>query len=411
MFKIDTWEEIFSILRKNKLRTFLTAFSVSWGIFMLIVLIGAGNGLQNGVQATMNDDASNSIWIYSGKTSVPYQGLPIGRQVKFTNKDYTLLRERVEGVEYLTGRFYLWGEFAISYRDKSSAFSVRSCHPDHKYLENTIITQGRFINEKDIKEERKVTAIGKDIVVTLFGDEDPIGKYIKVNDLLYKVVGVYKDEGGINENRIVYIPITTAQKAYAGEDRIHQMMLTTGTKPFKETIKMAGNIERLLSRKHKVAPGDKRGLSVYNNNEDFRMMQNVFTGIELFMWCVGIFTIIAGIVGITNIMLISVKERTREIGIRKAMGATTNSIIWLIILESVFITFFSGYFGMMAGIGVLELVNFVLPDDTNFFRNPEVQVYVPVAAFILLLIAGVLAGYFPARKAASVDPVVALRDE
>lgn len=413
MFDIDKWQEILYTIRKNKLRTALTAFSVSWGIFMLIILLGSGSGLQNGAEYQFRDDAINSIWISPGQTSIPYNGMKPGRRIQLTNEDYEMIL-RQPGVEHLTGRFYLSGEYTVRYKDKYSSFNVRACHPAHQYLEKSIVVKGRYLNDFDLQEKRKVACIGTVIADVLFEKEDPIGKYIDINRVKYKIVGVYEDEGGEGELRTIYIPITTGQMAYNGGNRINQMMFTVGDASVEESKKIEANVTSLLSQKHNFSLEDKRAMRINNGVENFKRFQDVFTGIRIFIWVVGIGTIIAGIVGVSNIMLIVVKERTREIGVRKALGATPNSIIGLILQEAIVITTVAGYLGLIAGIGLLEGINYLMVSmnvQAEFFKNPTVDLNTAISATLLLVFAGALAGYFPARRAAKVNPIEALRDE
>lgn len=381
---------------------------------MLILLLGAGTGLQNGVEYQFRDDATNSIWIRPGQTSIPYKGMKPGRNIQFTNEDYESIKNTVTGVEHITSRFYLSGEYTVRYKDKFSSFSVRACHPDHLYLENTIVIKGRYLNDMDIKDRRKVTAIGTKVVETLFEGEDPIGKWIDVNGIKYKIVGVYEDEGGENEVRTIYIPISTAQMAYGGANKVHQIMLTTGDASVKESKIMQEQIAGMLSERHRYSPEDPRAVNIFNAVETFQQFLNLFLGIEIFLWIVGLGTITAGIVGVSNIMLIIVKERTREIGVRKALGATPKSIIGLFLQESILITVLAGYTGLVLGIGLIEFIDWAITSfemDLEFFRNPEIDLGTAAAATILLILAGTLAGFFPARKAARINPIEALRDE
>jgi len=414
MFDLDKWQEIFHTISKNKLRTFLTAFSVAWGIFMLILLLGFGTGFHNGVIWQFRDDATNSIWIRPGQTSIPYNGLKPGRNIRLTNEDFDAISQQVSGVEHITSRFYLSGEFTVRYKDKYSSFNVRACHPDHKYLENTIVIEGRFLNELDIREKRKVTAIGTQIVETLFEQEDPIGKWIDVNGIKYKVVGIYDDHGGENEVRNIYIPISTAQMAYGGGNRVHQIMFTTGDATVAESKQMEAQLLDVLTRRHNFSPEDERAIRIQNSVEFFQKFMDLFAGIKLFLWVVGFGTIIAGIVGVSNIMLIVVKERTREIGLRKALGATPRSIIGLFLQESILITLVAGYSGLVFGIGLVELINWAMINfnaQPEFFRHPEIDLVTAISATLMLVFAGLMAGFFPARKAARVSPIEALRDE
>ncbi len=410
MLDLDTWQEILDTIRANKLRSFLTGFSVAWGIFMLIVLLGSGEGLSHGVEYQFRDDAINSIWVFPGQTSVPHKGLQPGRRVQFTNDDRDEIRTGVGGVEHITSRFYIGGTLRVRYRDETASFDVRSVHPDHLYLEKTIITEGRFLNELDIREFRKVAVIGVKVASALFKSEPPHGKTIEINGVAFKVVGVFHDEGGQNELEKIYLPISTAQRAFGGANRVGQIMLTTGEAPLAETEGMAKDIKRRLATRHTFAQEDPRAVFVNNNNEDFQRFKGLMAAIRLFVWIVGIGTILAGVVGVSNIMMITVRERTREIGVRKALGATPWSIVSLVLQESILITAVAGYLGLVAGIAVLEIASKLLP-TSGYFLNPEVDLSVAAEATVLLVVAGLAAGFVPARRAAAVQPVLALRNE
>ncbi len=409
MFSLDVWQEILDTIRRNKLRTALTALSVAWGIFMLVLLLGAGRGLQNNIEHEFADDAVNSIWFFGGVTSMPHQGLPIGREITFDNDDYDAIR-RLPGIEHLTGRNELWGEGIVRYGDKASPFDVRASHPAHQYIENTIITSGRFLNQLDLDQRRKVAVIGQAVAEFLFADVDPLGEWIDVNGVNYRVVGVFKDEGGEGELRKVYLPLSTAQRAHGFGDTIHMLMLTVGDASMEESRELEKRVRQLLAKRHDFNPEDSRALRSRNNLEGFAEVSEVFLLIRLFVWIVGIGTIIAGVVGVSNIMLIAVKERTKEIGVRKAIGATPRSIVAMIVAESVFLTAASGYLGLVAGVGALELVRVLVPEN-DYIRDPQVDLGVAVSATVLLIVCGALAGYFPARRAARVNPVIALKDE
>lgn len=412
MFDRDKWQEIYYTISKNKLRTFLTGFSVAWGIFILIILLGAGNGLQNGVKERFNDEANNSIWIFSGQTSLPYQGLKPGRFIQFNNRDFKELADRTPGIIKASGRFNLRSSI-VSYGENSGSFSIRTVHPDHQYIEKTLVTRGRFINQTDVSEYRKVASIGNLIQKALFPEgEDPIGKHIQVNGIPFKVVGVFEDEGAENEEEKLYLPISTAQKVFNGGDRVNMILVAIDEEAgIEESKAMEEKITQKMSERHHFDPSDPRAIRIWNTVEDFLRFQNLFTGIKVFIWIIGIMTIIAGIVGISNIMTIVVKERTKEIGIRKALGATPLSIIGLVMMESITITSISGYIGLVSGVGVIELAQKYIPADNEFFQNPTINFTVAISATLILVIAGALAGLLPAKKAASIRPIVALRDE
>ena len=406
MIDFDKWQEILSSIRRHPMRTALTALGVFWGIFMLIILLGAGKGLQNGVEYEFRDDAINSIWIRRGVTSMPYNGLPKGRSISFSNEDYNMLAESFDGVEHLTGRYYLSGDQTASYGDKQLSFNTRSVHPGHQYLENTIMMSGRYINDTDIEEFRKVAVIGKIVQQDLFGEEEPLGKEIAIGGIVYKVVGTYRDTGGENEMRTIYIPISTAQKVYAGTNEVHQIMFTTGDLSIEKVKQLEHEVRAAFARRHEFDVEDRRAIYLSSAIEEFQRFNQLFASIRGFVWFVGIGSIFAGIIGVSNIMLIVVKDRTREIGIRKALGATPYSIVSMILQEAIVITAVAGYFGLLAGVGVISLLSSM---EVDFFRNPRVDIWVGVVATIVLVIAGALAGLMPAMKAARIHPIEAMR--
>ncbi|MFO7938359.1 MAG: ABC transporter permease [Bacteroidales bacterium] len=410
MFDLDKWQEILYSLRKNKLRTFLTGFSVAWGIFMLMLLLGSGNGLQNAVEYQFRDDAINSIFLYRGQTTKEHKGLQPGRRIRFTNEDYQMLKNTTPGLEYLSGRYYLPGEDKVAYNGDYGNFSIVTVHPDHQFIERTLPVEGRFLNRKDITEFRKVACIGEKVREALFKEEDPIGKYVKINNVPFKIVGVFSDEGGEELLRTVYLPVSTAQRIYSGDNTLHTLLFTVSDMSATESKELEETIRQRMATKHHFAVDDRSALHINNNIDNYQQTKEVFAAINLFIWIIGIGTLIAGIVGVSNIMIIVVKERTREIGIRKAIGARPRSIVALILFESIFITAIAGYMGMLAGIGLLELVSAVMP-DTDFFRSPGVDLGTAISATVVLVASGAIAGFIPARRAARIKPIVALRHE
>lgn len=408
MIDWDKWQEIFSSIRRHKLRTILTALGVFWGIFMLVILLGAGQGLQNGVAYEFRDDAINSVWVRRGTTSIPYEGLPKGRRVVFNNDNYDYL-STFENIEALTGRYYLsGGNQMVRYGKKSLSFMTTGVHPGHKTIENSILVEGRFINERDIREVRKVVVIGLPVQKELFAERNAIGEMISIGGISYKVVGVYKDIGGEEEMRTLYIPISTAQKVYAGTENIHQLMFTVDGLSVEETHQLTEVIREDLARQLQFDPADRRAMFVFNLAEEYQEFQNLFAAIRIFVWFVGLGSIIAGVIGVSNIMLIVVKDRTKEIGIRKALGATPYSIVSMILQEAVFITAIAGYFGLLAGVGVIYLIGEM---EVDYFRNPSVNLGVALAATVVLILAGALAGLMPALQAAKINPVVAMKSD
>ncbi len=409
MFDLDKWQEIFATIRKNKLRTFLTGFSVAWGIFMLIILLGAGNGLQNGVEYQFKADATNTLWLHPGATTMAGQGMKPGRRITFTNEDYDFVKNNIPGVEEVSARFYIWQNRIISYKKNFGSFDLICVHPDMQAIEKIIIEEGRMLNQVDIQKFRKVAIIGIPVKEALFKNgENPLGEHIKVNGVPFQVVGIFSDRSDRDQQRI-YLPISTTQMIFNGGNRINNLTITTNLSA-KESEVLEQTIRTKMAKRHRFNSEDTGALYIGNTLREFKQFQNMFMGIKLFVAVIGIFTIIAGVVGVSNIMIIVVNERTKEIGIRKAIGATPWSVVFLIIFESVIITSFAGYIGLVSGIGLLEAVNAFMP-PSEFFRNPEVDFLIAVGATLVLVIAGVLAGLYPALRAAGIRPVIALHDE
>ncbi|MDX9905522.1 MAG: ABC transporter permease [Bacteroidales bacterium] len=411
IFDWDKWQEIFETMKKNRLRTFLTGFSVAWGIFMLIILLGSGNGLENGVKKAFEGDATNTLWINPGQTSTAYKGLKAGRVIQFTNEDYDLISREIPNIYKISGRVNVWQNNTISYNKEYGNFDIIACHPDYGYYETIDITGGRFINEEDIRDFRKSVVIGKPVKEALFKEEDPIGKYIQVSGVPFKVAGVFSDVGGDRDMQRVYIPLSTAQRVFNLGNRIFNVSVVTKDVTVEESREMAEDVRQTLAQKHKYDPEDQRAVFVWNNLEEYKKLMTLFASIRMFIWIIGIGTIIAGVVGVSNIMMIVVKERTQEIGIRKAMGATPWSIVSLILMESILITAFAGYVGLVMGVGLLELISPAFNNSDTFFKNPEVDIYIALGATIVMVVSGMLAGFVPARKAAAIQPIEALRYE
>ena len=413
MFDYDKWQEIFNSISRHKLRTALTAFGVAWGIFMLVLLLGAGKGLQNGVEYMFKDDAVNSIWIYKGTTSMPHKGLKPGRRIQYDNGDFEAIANEVEGLEHMTGRYYLRRGAVVRRGQEVRNFNVRSVHPGHKFVENTEVIKGRFINDIDLKEFRKVTCIGKLVAEGFFKEEEePIGQTINIKGVEYKIVGIFEDSGGDREMRNIYIPITTAQKVYEGKGLIDQIMVMPKAGEEENIGRIETEIHQKLAERHNFSMDDNQALYINNNLEEFKEFQGFFTAIRTFVWMVGLGSILAGIIGVSNIMLIIVKDRTKEIGVRKALGATPMSIISMIVQEAIFITAIAGYMGLLAGIGLIYTVKTLMVKfdvESEFFRNPEVDMVVVIYALIVLVIAGGLAGLMPAIRAVKINPVIAMK--
>jgi putative ABC transport system permease protein len=414
MFNLDQWQEILTTLIKNPLRAALTGISVMWGIFILIILLGSGRGLQNGVEYQFRDDAINSIFVRNGQTSLPFRGIQPGRSIQFTNEDFSEIRAGVEGVEHITGRLWLRGPITVNYGKEYGSFDVRCVHPGHRYLENTEVVAGRYLNEYDLRDFRKVAVIGEVVRQDLFKERDPLGEYLNINNIPFQVVGVFKDEGSEDEMRLIYLPISTAQRTFSGQNLMNMILLTTGEASLPESQRMAEDLTQRIARRHSFDPADERAIYVRNNVEQYERFQGLIRGIRSFVWVIGVMSLLAGVIGVSNIMLIVVQERTREIGVRKALGASPASVVGLILQESVFLTTLAGFSGLAAGMLTLDLAGRWLKEafpDFDFFVNPSVDLSVAVQATVLLVLAGALAGLAPALRAARIRPVEALRAE
>ncbi len=414
MFNVERWQEIFEAISKNKLRTFLTGISVASGIFILVILLGAGKGLQNGIAKQFERDADGIIEVWSGMTTKEYKGLNPGRQIQFRNSDYELSVQKFGNqLEKQASTYNFWNGL-ISYGKESGNYQYRGVYPDYIFIENGTIIKGRFINNKDMINNEKVAVIGLKIKQDLFKDKEALGEQIAINNINFKIVGVFTDPAGEREETRAYLPLTTTQRAFGGGDKISNLFYilhkkATYDEALAESTKFSKELNLLLKSKNTVAPDDDSAISVHNSVENAKQFYDLNLYIRLFFWWVGICTIIAGVVGVSNIMLIIVKERTKEIGIRKALGASPISIIGMILHESIFITSISGFIGLLASLSLLE---FVGPQvKSEYFINPEVDFSVAITTLILLVLAGAIAGFFPAYRAAKIKPIVALRDE
>lgn len=411
MFDLDTWQEIFSTISKNKLRTFLTGFSVAWGIFMLIILLGAGNGLQNGIFRNFDSSLSNSLFISPRQTTKPYKGLKPGRYIRFTNDDYEMIKQNNPEVELISSLYNLPGQNYIAHNSRSVSFRIITVYPDYQAIDKLKILEGRFINNLDIHQNRKVAVISTQVKKELFRQNKAIGEYVIINGFLVKVVGLFEDNDRDDSDECVYLPLTTAQLLYGGRKDISMVQLTIPLSSTKqEAIDIEERIRKQLAQLHKFDPEDKRATRISNSIEQASEIMAVINSIRLFIWIIGIMTIVAGIVGVSNIMTIVVKERTKEIGIRKALGARPISIIGMIIQEAILITSTSGFIGLLLGTALLEILRNKFTDN-RYFYNPEADIMIAIGATILLIVAGLLAGFFPAQRAARIKPTVALRDE
>lgn len=410
----DYIQEILTTLKQNRMRAILTGFSVAWGIFMLIILLGSGQGLQNGMSKNFSSSSANALWIRSGKSQIAWDGLKAGRNIQFTDEDIVALATKLpEDLDFLSGRFFNNFGANLTYKKEFYSGEMEGVMPEFNKIQKFTQMEGRFVNEKDIKDYRKVVIISTPVKRILFKGEDPIGKYLKVNNIPFKVVGImeYIDD---KDEKKVYFPLTTSQRVFNGGNKLTQIAVNTTAATPTEHVRIETAVREILSQRHRVSPDDESAIGLWNMMETLVMFEGLFGGIRLFVWVIGIMTIIAGIVGVSNIMIILVKERTKEIGIRKALGATPWSIIRLVLSESVFITSIAGFIGLTAGVSLLSAVSIAIstmPDVQRAFSNPSASVGVGVAALIILVLAGIIAGYIPARKAAAIRPIVALHDE
>jgi putative ABC transport system permease protein len=414
MFDIERWQEVFETLGKNKLRTALTCISVASGIFILVVLLGFSSGIQNGVKEQFSGDATNQLTIRTRTTTKGYKGLNPGRNIQLKMEDFIdVSRNYNDYLEYRSGNYSIWGSL-INYKNESGNFRVQGVMPDYQFIENADISEGRFLNESDINEAKKVIVVGNKVKTELFKGKSPLDEYVSIYGIQFKVIGVFFDPGGEREESNVYIPVTAAQKAFNGGDRVRDMAFTVPMSgSLDEALELSedlvAGIEADLKQKYIIAPDDTAAIRVNNTLEEAKKIYSLVDIIRAVFWFVGIGTIIAGVVGVGNIMIIIVKERTKEIGIRKALGAQPLSIIGMILQESIFVTMFSGLFGLIAGLGLLELVGPTI--DNDFIKYPQVDFNTALTTVFILVIAGTFAGFLPAYRAAKIKPIIALRDE
>lgn len=414
MFDIERWQEIFDTIRKNKLRTFLTGISVASGIFILVILLGFGQGMQNGIEQEFQEDAATSVWVWPGVTSKEFKGMNPGRRIQLNNENYENSVALFSDVlEHSSARIFI-RDVTVNYGKESLVYSIQGVGSNFQFIENAKMIDGRFINYPDESATAKVAVIGKKIRTDVFGELDtPIGEYIDISGIPFKIIGVYKEYEDREEERI-YIPISTAQRVFNGGDRLNNMSFTLPPvenfdRAVAQAVNFKDNLQSYLQQVQTVAPDDTSAIRVWSAMEEAKRYFSLTNNIKLFFWFVGVCTIIAGVVGVSNIMLIVVKERTREIGIRKALGAKPWSIIGMILHEAIFVTAISGFGGLIFSMALLEVVGPYI--EIDYVVNPSVNFTVAFTTVIVLIIAGTLAGFFPAWRAARVHTIEALRDE
>jgi len=414
----DKWLEIYHSLAKNPLRTILTALGVFWGIFMLVIMIGSGQGLQNSIINDFSGVAPNSLFLWSQSTSKPYKGLPVGRGFEMNLDDYRALLQSIPEAKVITPRNQLGGfqgNNQVTRGNKYGTFNVMGDFPEIQIIQPMRLLNGRFLNPLDMKDRRKVAVIGLRVRQLLFeNEEEPLGKYIRINGVYFKVVGVFNSlqsgERGLQETERIYIPFTAFQQAFNFGNEVG--WFTMNARDGYKTSMVKDKALAILKKRHKVHPEDTRAFGYFNLEEEFDKVQNLFQGINAIIWIVGTMTLLAGVIGISNIMLVIVKERTKEIGIRRALGATPYHIISQIITESVVLTGIAGYVGMLCGMLLLEGVNIAIEGNNDVaMQDPGIDVQTALWALTIIVVSGILAGLIPARRAVDLKPVDALRAE
>lgn len=422
MFDYDKWQEILSTIRHNKLRTALTMFGVFWGILMLMLLLGSGQGLSNGMTRDFERVGTNTVMVWGGRTTKPYNGLLAGRSVQFTNDDTIAIKKSVDAIEYISPQIQLggWsgrlGNTKVTRNNRKGRFIVKGDYPDIRNIMNVDIKNGRFINEIDIKDKRKVAVVGDNIIKSLFRNgENIIGKKIYINGVSFTIVGHHKTLAANGfwserDNNTIYTPFSTIQQAFNYRNNVGWYAF--GAKPKINSNDLEKNIRALLMRRHQIHPQDEAAVGSFNSQEEYEKVQGLLKGIHVFVWFVGLCTLLAGVIGVSNIMMIVVNERTKEIGIRKSMGATPFNIVSLIMQESVFLTGIAGYIGLLLGIALIELMQKVLEalsQNMGLLSRPEINLQAAALALLVIIIGGVFAGILPARKAALISPMEAIR--
>lgn len=418
---IDLWQEIYGTIIRNKLRTFLTGFAVAWGIFMLIVLLGAGNGIIHAFEQNVEGRALNSICITGGWTTKSYRGLKEGRRIQLDGKDLAATGKQFPDNVISASAVVQQSNVNVSFRQAYINISLTGVFPNYHEIEPVKTSEGRFINQNDMKERRKVIVLHKKSAEILFGKTrtEPVGQFVNAGKVVYQVVGIYEDPGDRESNE-AYIPFTTLQAIYNTGDKVNNLMLTSkNLNSIEANNAFESDYRKAIGSNHRFDPADTGAIWIWNRFTQYMQTQSAMGILRIAIWVIGIFTLLSGIVGVSNIMLITVKERTREFGIRKALGANPLSILRLIIVESVAITTFFGYIGLVAGIGATEWMNTAFGNQTidsgiirqTIFTNPTVDLGIAVQATLTLIIAGTLAGFFPAKKAVSISPIEALRSD
>ena len=420
MFDLDKYEEIWQSITRNKVRSLLTCFGVFWGILMLVLLLGAGAGLKNGIYKHTRGFAINSMFFYTNQTGEPYKGYRQGRVWNIKYSDVDMINERIEGVDYISPMLFVWStQNNVARGVKAGTYNVRGVYPVYlEKIETQRVHYGRLLNNVDMREKRKVCVIGRQVSEELFGPEqNPEGAYIRVNGVYFQVVGVISaipdiQIGGRTEESVI-MPATTMRQAYNLGDNIGFLCVTV-KKGYKGE-EVEDEVKALLKERNQISPTDPQAIGSFNIEKQARSFDLLFLGISILIWAVGVGTLLSGIIGVSNILLVTVKERTKEIGVRRAIGAKPFAIISQLMSESLTITFLAGILGLVTGIGLLDLVNKILmnapKDDGTFFTDPEVSFGTAVVATFILLFSGLVAGIIPAWRALQIKAIDAIREE
>lgn len=406
---LEEWRQIALSAMRHRTRTLLTAFGVFWGIFMVVLLLGIGKGLERGVYQMFKDDAVNSVWLLARQTSMPYQGFNVGRSISFTLDDIEAIKKAIPGLNWFTPRHQVNLVQPITAKGEQGSFPVFGIYPGYLSIEKSELLDGRFLNDLDIKKRRRVVVIGQRVAERLFGDvKASVGKAIAIEGISFQVVGVFYDSGGEQELQRIYLPYTSLSRSIDNSQSFAWIAFVTEQAYSGEWLEL--ELRKLMAQRHNFDPQDLAAISVFNANEQFKKIQALFVGITVFITIVGLGTLFAGLVSVSNIMMISVKERRREIGLRKAIGATPLSIQMLILKEALLISSVAGYLGLVAGVALIEGLR-SLNIRAEFFADPEVNLGVALSALVCIILGGGLAGYVPARQAALISPIEALRNE
>ncbi len=417
LFDTDKWNEIWATITHNKSRSALTAFGVFWGMFMLVAMVGAGNALERGMSSQIEGFATNSCFFMANPTTEPYMGFRKGRRWDMTNSDLPIIRQKVENMQYISPVLFSGGggnNKNVVRGEKAGAYLIKGCYPEYDLIERSKMLYGRYVNDIDIASKRKVCVIGERVYEVLFQKgENPVGKQIRVNGIYFRVIGVARSTSGISIGgstaETVVLPFSTMQQAFNQGNVIHFLAATAA--PGTSVKVIQDKITEMLKQQHRISPSDKEAVFSINIEEQFQMFNYLGIGISSLIWIVGLGTLLAGAIGVSNIMLVTVRERTKEIGIKRALGATPENIIGQILSESVILTLIAGTLGIVVGVGILAAVGAVLSQGDQFFKDPQISFPMAVGSLIILLVIGTLAGFIPAQRAMMIKPVEAISEE